>query len=52
MTTRIASNEWLHKPMLMRNYGVEPFNYYYEFTITDMMHEYDGVLFIKKSIPL
>ncbi|WP_182423641.1 erythromycin esterase family protein [Bacteroides intestinalis] len=47
-----ASNEWLHKPMLMRNYGVEPFNYYYEFTITDMMNEYDGVLFIKKSMPL
>lgn len=47
-----TANEWLTKSMLMRNYGVEPFNYYYEFTITDLTREYDGVLFIKESVPL
>lgn len=47
-----AAGAWLTEPMLMRNYGVEPFNYYYEFTITDLTQEYDGVLFIRESVPL
>lgn len=46
------SNEWLAKPMLIREYGVEPFNYYYEFSLTDLTHTYDGVLFIKESVSL
>lgn len=46
------SNAWLTKPMLMRSYGVEAFNYYYEFDIVDLVHEYDGILFIKRSVPL
>ena len=46
------SNQWLFQPMLMRNYGVEPFNYYHEFSITDLTHEYDGIVFIKRSVPL
>lgn len=46
------ANEWLDKPMLMRSYGVEPFNYYHEFSLTNLLYEYDGVLFIKRSVPL
>ena len=45
-------NQWLFQPMLMRNYGVEPFNYYHEFEITDLSRVYDGIVFIKRSVPL
>lgn len=50
--TEQPSNKWLFQPMLMRNYGVEPFNYYYEFSITNLTQMYDGIVFIKRSIPL
>lgn len=50
--TENPSNQWLFQPMLMRNYGVEPFNYYHEFSITDLTHQYDGIVFIKTSVPL
>ena len=50
--TENSYNKWLFQPMLMRNYGVEPFNYYHEFSITNLYPEYDGVVFIKSSIPL
>lgn len=46
------SNQWLFQPMLMRNYGIEPFNYYHEFSITDLTRQYDGIVFIKTSVPL
>lgn len=49
---RNPANEWLTQPMLMRNYGVEPFNYYNEFDIINIIREYDGVLFIKRSQPI
>lgn len=46
------ANQWLFQPMLMRNYGVEPFNYYHEFSITNLTREYNGIVFIKRSVPL
>lgn len=50
--TENQSNKWLFQPMLMREYGVEPFNYYHEFSLTDLTRMYDGIVFIKRSIPL
>lgn len=50
--TENPSNKWLFQPMLMRNYGVEPFNYYHEFSITNLTQMYDGIVFIKRSVPL
>ena len=46
------SNQWLFQPMLMRSYGVEPFNYYFEFSIINLSRQFDGVVFIKRSVPL
>lgn len=50
--TENQSNKWLFQPMLIRNYGVEPFNYYHEFEITNLPQVYDGIVFIKRSISL
>lgn len=46
------SNKWLTAPMLMRDYGVEPFNYYHEFSLVDITSQFDGIMFVKRSIPL
>ena len=45
-------DKWLTVPMLMRNYGVEPFNYYHEFSLVDIINQYDGIMFVKNSVPL
>ena len=47
-----TSNEWLTKPMLIRDCGVELFNYYHEFSLTTINHQFDAVVFIKESVPL
>lgn len=46
------SNKWLTAPMLMRDYGVEPFNYYHEFSLIDITSQFNGIMFVKRSIPL
>lgn len=47
-----ASGRWLAEPMLLREYGVEPFNYYYEFILKNLTQVFDGVLFVKKSVSI
>ena len=46
------ASEWLTRPMLLRECGVEPFNYYYEFMLQNLTHGYDGVLFVRESVSL
>lgn len=44
------SGRWLAEPMLLREYGVEPFNYQDEFILKNLTQEFDGVIFVKKSV--